>query len=338
MAGFILKPIQGGEATDVIYYAMGDLKGNIPQSVVNTATQKNPLVIDGLRKVVAKLDLSKYATVHIDPTPLAPASESVEFSTAITPEAALERKSHHHHHHHHTTGGQREHAPRELMHALDVAFESVLRDSGLDSEKSGTSEWSFVETRKDVTISRKVSDGSPIHSFKGEGIIQRPLEEILDNILDVQFRPKYDSMCKKIQCVREYEDGVNLIHSTHSTQQCLLKAEREFVFVSQYRVDKPTGRHLVMAKSVDCTDLVPLTPDVVRGEIVAAGWVLIPKGKYTLVTYVVQVDVKGLVPVAVVNAVSVRQPLCIHYLRQAMEEERGQGLTRKGSSASTWST
>jgi len=326
-----MKPVNDGTAADVIYYAMGDLKGNIPQSVVNTATQKNPLVIDGLRKVVAKMDLSKYAPVKGDtPAHQSPASSSSSSVPAEAPPVGVE------------AGNSRslpalEPPPREIMQALDIAYAGVLNDTGDDAQRSGTSEWVFVETRKDITISRKVAGDSPIHSFKGEGTIQRPVEEILDFVLNVPGRLKYDSMCKKIRKVREYQDWVNLIHSTHSTQQCLLKTEREFVFATQYRVDQATGRHLVVAKSVEYPDLVPPTPDVVRAEIVTAGWVLSPKGKYTVVTYVVQVDVKGLVPVAVVNAVSVRQPLCIHYLRQAMDEERAQGLTRTGSAASTWS-
>ena len=207
-----MKPVNDGTAADVIYYAMGDLKGNIPQSVVNTATQKNPLVIDGLRKVVAKMDLSKYAPVKGDtPAHQSPASSSSSSVPAEAPPVGVE------------AGNSRslpalEPPPREIMQALDIAYAGVLNDTGDDAQRSGTSEWVFVETRKDITISRKVAGDSPIHSFKGEGTIQRPVEEILDFVLNVPGRLKYDSMCKKIRKVREYQDWVNLIHSTHSTQ------------------------------------------------------------------------------------------------------------------------
>ena len=90
-----------------------------------------------------------------------------------------------------------------------------------------------------------------------------------------------------------------------------------------------------MARSFECDDLVPKNPDMVRAEILMAGWVLIPQGRYTIVTYIVQIDLKVKIPTSVVNVVSVKQPMCIHYLRQAMEEGKEQP-PRKGSVSSNW--
>ncbi len=67
--------------------------------------------------------------------------------------------------------------------------------------------------------------------------------------------------------------------------------------------------------------MYPEKPGVTRAKLLSGGWVLVPKGRVTLVSYFVQVDLRGSIPATVTNVISVKQPLCIHYVRKAMEEE-----------------
>ena len=178
--------------------------------------QKNPLVIDGVRRYLSKIELTQYYTVSKE-----------DSEDALSSEQRLERVPS-------SQGGAKEPPPTELLQQLDVAYQDLLRDS---SSPAGDGGWAFVEAKKDITITRKILENSPIHSFKGEGTINRPMEEVRDFILDVPGRLRYDSMCKKIRIVEEYTDNCQLIHSVHSTKQCLLKTERDFLFATQYRVD-----------------------------------------------------------------------------------------------------
>lgn len=317
LAGYLLKPRDDGLSTDVVYYAMTDLKGNVPLSVVNLAVQKNPLVIEGIRNYLSKMDLTSYIVNSEDP------SKTPEQNSPTTPFAPETPK---------------EAIPKDIEQSLDLAFGEVLRESAPELETLPKGGWVYVETKKDIVIMRKVVDNSPAHCFKGEGVINRPMDEIRDYLLTVPARTRYDSMCKKIQCIREYDSLCQLIHTVHTTTQCLLKTEREFLFATQYRVDEATNRHVIVAKSIDRDDLCAKNPEMVRGDIVMAGWVLTPMGKSTKVIYVVQVDLKGKIPASVVNLVSVKQPLCIHYLRKAMDEDFGEGAgSRKSSNSSNWS-
>ena len=126
-------------------------------------------------------------------------------------------------------------------------------------------------------------------------------------------------MLKDIRVVKEWSELTRLVHMEHETTQCMLKHSRDFCLLIASRVlDKGTYKSIIASTSVRSDLVAPPASDVIRGRVFNSGWMLEPHGPAgtsTLVTYIAQVNPRGL-PTRLVNLVSVKQPMCIHYLRK----------------------
>ena len=65
------------------------------------------------------------------------------------------------------------------------------------------------------------------------------------------------------------------------------------------------------------------TKDYVRGELIFGGWIFRPAagGKGTNVTYLVQTDLKGTLPKAVVNSVATQQAFLVAAVRNELDSQ-----------------
>ena len=127
------------------------------------------------------------------------------------------------------------------------------------------------------------------------------------------------------------DDIGNLLVYYHwfETDRCFLKYSRDFV-VLQYARAVRTGlrgrsgtKFVVVGASIEHQDC-PVNPEVVRADINLFGWVIeeLPgKSLRSKVTYMIHIDFGGEVPPQLLNTISFRQPLCIHYLRLHMMKE-----------------
>ena len=93
---------------------------------------------------------------------------------------------------------------------------------------------------------------------------------------------------------------------------CLLRAWQE----------RPDGSTLLVSHSIECED-VPRVAGKVRAECQDCAYVVTPAEDGCIFSYVIQLDMKGYVPLFFSNLIQTQHPLIIIMLRRYLEECRG---------------
>jgi len=157
-------------------------------------------------------------------------------------------------------------------------------------------------------------DGQTI--LKGVGTIKAPLEKIVAVLEDIGGRAKWDFF---------YESGklVERVSENLAIWQMIFKGyytvwPRDFsVLVLKHSL--PDGSYLCIADSIEHKG-IPETSAYVRGNLSASGFHIKPiegaNEPTCLVTYILQVDLKGWLPTQVSEWVNVYQPLGIVGIRK----------------------
>jgi len=92
---------------------------------------------------------------------------------------------------------------------------------------------------------------------------------------------------------------------------------RDFATLTAATFNKETGSAAVLSKSI-IHKSIPEEKGFVRGQLLNTGYIIEPTDgtrKQSNVTYIVQIDPKGWIPMPIVAAVSKQQPLTLARLR-----------------------
>jgi hypothetical protein len=181
------------------------------------------------------------------------------------------------------------------------------------------------------------------HCFMGRGVIDASAEEIFEIVRKPENRHLYDSMLNEELVLENLLVGQraeldrprpavgNLLVYYHlfETNRCFLRYARDFC-VLQYAKKIQTRRStkfVVVGASVNHADC-PQREDVERATLDLFGWVIEPLGpNRSKVTYMIHIDFgAGGVPTHLLNTISFRQPLCVHYLRRHIERVKSEQL------------
>ncbi|XP_065832733.1 uncharacterized protein [Oscarella lobularis] len=204
----------------------------------------------------------------------------------------------------------------EFYFASGIDFES---DFLTRNTQSGG--WIFQSIDRDVLIMKKKMPNSKYDSFMGRGMIEVPPTLVWDAVRDSRTRFVYDNMLKSLEIVEEIESGLNIVYCVYETHNCFMKQGRDMCFLHAERQEN--GKFIVAGRSITHPKC-PVTPNVIRAEVIASGWQIEPivkQGKlHTLVSYVVQINLGGLAA-GLINLIGKRQPLAIAYLRQHLIEQ-----------------
>ena len=204
-----------------------------------------------------------------------------------------------------------------------------IRKSLLDSFElqaaAASSGWQrqSSDSKKEVDIYTRETKDSPIHAFKGVGLIKCPPRQVFDAIRNPMFRYKYDNMLKRIRIVAEIDAWTQIVHMHHEARRCMLKTSRDFVFMTHGQEPQAPGEpYIHVGRSVDFAPCPPVK-GVTRAEIMSSGWIIKPAnadGSWSHLTYVARVDIKGDIPSGLWNMIGKRQPLAIYYIRKQLEK------------------
>lgn len=184
----------------------------------------------------------------------------------------------------------------------------------LDSAKSNEG-WSQVKTKDGVEVSKKKTEDSS-HLVRGQGLVNGSVEEILKRVYGLDYQKILDPSIISIKNIEVIDDTFKIVHQQNKMPTPL--TNRDFVSIQHKRV---ISQDLAVTA---CTNIehnsAPVDKNYVRGDVKVGGYVIEKvDDKQCTVTYVVQVDLKGMVPGFAVNAASVDQGLTILHLRKAME-------------------
>ncbi|XP_022810488.1 kinesin-like protein KIF16B [Stylophora pistillata] len=203
----------------------------------------------------------------------------------------------------------------EMLRTAPSSFRSPQRPTA-DSSHGG---WTFYSTQKDVTIVRKREEysGGLLHCFMGRGVISAPPQTVWEAVKNPLSRYIYDNMLKKINIVEHVEEGLKIVYMLHETSQCFMTHSRDFCYLSKERVE---GDKYVLASQSIEHPKCPLSPSIIRGQIMSSGWIVEPLGaegqEISLVWYITKVHLgSSTLPWRLIDLLSKRQPLSIAFLR-----------------------
>jgi hypothetical protein len=197
----------------------------------------------------------------------------------------------------------------------------------------------------------------------GQGFIRARPEEVLNMIVAIERRPDWDDLCDyasqvglllrvlgragrapgcrtlahcKRQCrletdilergtqVRKLGEQSDIVYLSYqgklgvcSRDLCLLRAWQE----------RPDGSTVLVSHSIECDD-VPRVAGKVRAECQDCVYVVTPAEDGCIFSYVIQLDMKGYVPLFFSNLIQTQHPLIIIMLRRYLE---GQGGARQST-------
>ncbi|KAJ7365464.1 Kinesin-like protein kif16b [Desmophyllum pertusum] len=204
----------------------------------------------------------------------------------------------------------------EMVKTSPVSSSGSPRQVTEDSSHGG---WTFHSIQKDVTIVRKREEGGGgiLHCFMGRGVIQASPLTVWEAVKNPLSRYIYDNMLKKINIVEHVEEGLKVVYMLHETSQCFMTHSRDFCYVVKERVE---GQKYVLASQSIEHPKCPLSPSIIRAQIVSSGWIVEPlrvNGQdCSLVWYITKVHLgSSSLPWRLIDLLSKRQPLSIAFLR-----------------------
>jgi len=336
-SGWVIRrqPTEDGKdysfATNI---SLVDLSGNLPTRILQKIAANSPNVTKLVRERVEAMPPSEY-DISSPTTPqkrtrtdsntsdMHQSSEDNQDGESTSDEFKTEGKI------------DRRKLDDTAVHKLLVRGEEGLRRV---LEETSAKDWNPLGEEKGVRIyekkgkdsSGKISD---FYCFMGKGVIKASPKLIFKILTKPQFRKEYDNMLKEMRIIRKLASNAAVVWAHMETRQCLVKQGRDFCILQYFRgpdtpvpsslageVEEFKGKYVVSSQSI--TDpACPEQSDVIRGDVLCSGWVIeqIAKGESS-VSVLLQVDFRGVVPAKLINIVGRKQPLCLYYLREYIED------------------
>ncbi|KAE9358749.1 hypothetical protein PF008_g2544 [Phytophthora fragariae] len=214
----------------------------------------------------------------------------------------------------------------ELLDVPGAAVPDEYRDrmDGLLAEfvaqaREDADGWKFQTEQRDVKA--YVRRASRIGAFKGVGFIAHHPHKVLQLVLELSKRYTFDPQLLATQRVHVFSDHTWVDHLTYKA--VFPAAARDFVNLTHWRVLRDGSMVVVATYAEDDSFVKSQEPQIVRGKIVMAGFLLTPNEDYTGVhaTYVTKVDVKAGIPAGLQAKMFVKQAFVVDGLRKALDED-----------------
>jgi len=166
-------------------------------------------------------------------------------------------------------------------------------------------EWETIDQEHGIEVFRKDVPGTPLHAFRGRGLIQAPMDKLIWVMGDNAHRTEWVDRLKK-SVILEQEDSYSSIVYQHFGTPALV-AERDFVYRARAR-SLPDGSARLDIASLQHPKAPPTVG--VRGELRDSSYLFVPQGPgATVVDVVVLTDPKGSLPKWAVNLVQKSWPM-----------------------------
>lgn len=173
------------------------------------------------------------------------------------------------------------------------------------TELASATSWEKIDHEHGIEVFRRDLPDSPLHAFKGRGVINAPMGKLIWVMGDNVHRTQWVDRLKK-SVILEREDAYSSIVYQHFGTPALV-AERDFVYRARAR-SRGDGSAVLEIGSVTHSKAPPTIG--VRGELRDSSYAFIPQGdNVTLVEVVVVTDPKGSLPKWAVNLVQKSWPM-----------------------------
>lgn len=173
--------------------------------------------------------------------------------------------------------------------------------------ESGVGPWELVRDDDGIVVHRRTVAGSKLHEFRGVGIVEAPIAEILGVLDDAEHRTEWMKEAVsniRIARVGEFDE---IFYSRTGAPWPV--ADRDVVNLGRTFFDVPRGEVRVEFTSTT-NPAWPPQKGVVRMPSLRGHWTMWPEhgGAWTKIEYQLHADPGGLLPQWIVNLVSRRIP------------------------------
>jgi len=168
--------------------------------------------------------------------------------------------------------------------------------------------WEFVGEERGVTITRTSFANSTVKCIKGVSVIKASPKEVFDVVSNIALYKEFDPKTIADSKV------IHTINSQLSTNYMEFAAQfpvsgRDTCFI-QYRTRHDGGSYIVAWNSVKDPEM-PKRKGIVRAMMANSGFVISPLQNNSLVTFVLQFDLKGWIPSTIMNQMIATQPMIL---------------------------
>lgn len=176
--------------------------------------------------------------------------------------------------------------------------------------------WKRSEEKRGVVVSKMRENGGPM-TTRGIAVIRSPAERVFMVIKDPDRRIDWSSVITDCRIVRRKSALDAIVYLKAKGQ--LVISPRDFVLRVFGSSDSATGEAVMVGRSQEIEEVSPV-PGCVRAKVVNSGFLVEPlSGKdVTKVTYVLQVDFGGKVPMRLANLAMATEPLSLITLRKLL--------------------
>ncbi|EGZ29433.1 hypothetical protein PHYSODRAFT_309794 [Phytophthora sojae] len=200
--------------------------------------------------------------------------------------------------------------------------------------REGAEGWKFQTEQRDVKA--YVRRASRIGAFKGVGFIAHHPHKVLQLVLELSKRYTFDPQLLATQRVHVFNDHTWVDHLTYKA--VFPAAARDFVNLTHWRVLRDGSMVVVATYAEDESFVKSQEPQIVRGKIIMAGFLLTPNEDYTGVTatYITKVDVKAGIPAGLQAKMFIKQAFVVDGLRKALDEDESPRQWERVTNATTF--
>lgn len=166
--------------------------------------------------------------------------------------------------------------------------------------------WEVVNREDGITVSRKAVAGSPLVAFKGEGVVDAPMEKILHVLVDNDHRTEWVDRLYISERLEQKGSHDFVVYQAFKLP--VVMSNRDYVYRGR-AVLKPDGKVVLELGSVKHR-AAPKTVGV-RAHLINSRYVLAPTagGTKTKVRVEIHTDPKGLLPSWIVNLIQKSWPV-----------------------------
>lgn len=172
---------------------------------------------------------------------------------------------------------------------------------------AGPGPWEFVRDDEGILVHRRAVPGSSLGEFRGQAVIEAPVERVIAVLADADRRVEWMNRCVGSRAVERLGPWSQVTYNRTSAPWPL--ADRDTVVRVDTAFDVAGRRVMIAFRSVAHPGAPPLD-DVVRMPDVRGHWILSPEnaGAWTRVEYQVFAVPGGSLPDWVTNLISRKVP------------------------------
>lgn len=155
----------------------------------------------------------------------------------------------------------------------------------------------------------------PVKVARGHGFIRAAPEDVLDMLIAIERRPDWDDLCDYGSQVKRLGDNADIAYLSYQGKLGVCARDLCLLRAWQQRAD---GTTVLVSTSIDVDD-VPKVTGKVRAECRDCAYFVTPVEGGCIFSYVIQLDMKGYVPLFFSNLIQTQHPLIITMLRRHLE-------------------